>query len=100
MDGEQRHIELVPEDLVYTARVEETLFEPGDIDEFLRALRRSKQELEMARIQFDTVVDPMLIDHMVFRIGAAERHLNYLLRLARKHNLSVDGIDWAWFEGD
>lgn len=67
-----------------------------DVDEFLRALHLSKQELDIARQQFENVVDERLIDHVVFRLGAAERHFSYLLQLARQWNISVQGIRWDW----
>jgi hypothetical protein len=69
-----------------------------DIDTFLTELRRSKRELDIARYQFDNVVDPLLIDHIVFRLGAAERHFNYLFQLARRYHLAVDGMRWEWYE--
>lgn len=72
----------------------------NDIDNILAELRRSKKELEIARYQFANAVDPMLIDHVVFRLGAAERHFNYLFQLARRYNLSVDGMRWEWYEDD
>jgi hypothetical protein len=86
--------------LEYTAPTAEVHFDPEDVDDFLRALRNSKRELELARQQFETVTDPLLVDHVVFRLGAAERHFNYLFQLARKMNLSVDGVRWEWFAED
>ncbi|GMA50571.1 hypothetical protein GCM10025857_19280 [Alicyclobacillus contaminans] len=68
------------------------------VQEFLAALRRSKRELDIARQQFDSVVDPLLIDHVVFRLGAAERHFNYLFQLARRWNLALEDMDWYWAE--
>ena len=72
--------------------------EPAEVDvgEFLRELRHSRREVEIARQQFDVVVDPMLIDHIVFRLGAAEKRLNYLFQLARQLNISVDEQFWEW----
>ncbi|MCL6516603.1 DUF2508 family protein [Alicyclobacillus sp.] len=69
-----------------------------DVDGLIRDLKRAKRELETARRQFDTVTDPLLIDHMVFRIGAAERQFNYLFQLARRHGVRVEGIRWDWQE--
>jgi hypothetical protein len=71
-----------------------------DIDEFIKALRRSKQELDIAREQFDTVTDPLLVDHVVFRLGAAEKHLNYLFQVARRFGITTDGMRWDWYEED
>jgi hypothetical protein len=85
-----------------TAGVESaaTLAGGQDADQVIRELRRAKRELEMARLQFDTVTDPMLIDHMVFRLGAAERQFNYLFQLARRHGIRVEGVRWDWNEAD
>lgn len=69
-----------------------------EIHEFIDALRKSKQELDIARQQFDSVNDPRLIDHVVFRLGAAERHFSYLFQLARQLNVQTDGPRWDWYE--
>lgn len=71
-------------------------FDEQDIHAFIEALRRSKAELDIARQQFENVVDPLLIDHVVFRLGAAERHFNYLFQLARQLGLRTGGIRWDW----
>lgn len=63
---------------------------------FLREVLKSHRELEIARNLFDQVSDPLLIDHIVFRIGAAERHLNYLFRTARERGISFEGRQWDW----
>lgn len=71
-------------------------FENFDKENFLEEILKSRRELHIARQQFNQVADPLLIDHVVFRIGAAERHLNYLFRLAREQNISFDGAQWEW----
>lgn len=70
--------------------------EEVDVESFLRELRESRREVEIARRQFDLVADPLLIDHLVFRLGAAERHLNYLYQLARDLNLVAPLEQWEW----
>ncbi|WP_206831530.1 YaaL family protein [Alicyclobacillus fructus] len=67
-----------------------------DRQRFLREILKSWRELEIARRQFETVSDPLLIDHVVFRISAAERQLNYLFRLAREYGISFDGPEFDW----
>jgi hypothetical protein len=69
-----------------------------DKDAFIQEVILSKREVEIARQQFNTVSDPLLIDHIVFRLGAAEKRLNYLFQLARRVGLSLDGIHWGWHE--
>lgn len=64
--------------------------------QFLREILQSRRELEIARRQFDQVSDPALIDHVVFRVGAAERHFNYLFQLAREWGISYQEMEWDW----
>lgn len=63
---------------------------------FLQEILKSRRELQIARRQFEQVSDPELVDHIVFRVGAAERHLNYLFRLAREQGISYQGVEWDW----
>lgn len=72
----------------------------GKLDEhtFLQEVLKSRRELQIARQQFDQVADPLLIDHVVFRIGAAERHLNYLFKLAREHQIEFEGMQADWMD--
>ncbi|MFB5190515.1 DUF2508 family protein [Alicyclobacillus fastidiosus] len=63
---------------------------------FLTEILKSRRELMIARQQFEQVSDPLLVDHVVFRIGAAERQLNFLFRLARENDVSFDGLQWEW----
>ncbi|WP_237700067.1 DUF2508 family protein [Alicyclobacillus acidocaldarius] len=67
-----------------------------DRQRFLREVLKSWRELEIARRQFESVSDPLLIDHVVFRMSAAERQLNYLFRLAREYGISFDGPEFDW----
>ncbi|MBF8377800.1 DUF2508 family protein [Alicyclobacillus mali] len=67
-----------------------------DRQRFLREVLKSWRELEIARRQFESVSDPLLIDHVVFRMSAAERQLNYLFRLARECGISFDGPEFDW----
>lgn len=69
-----------------------------DKSKFLEEILKSRRELELARQQFEQVSDPLLIDHVIFRIGAAERHLNYLFRVAEAHGMSFEGMQWEWTE--
>lgn len=57
-------------------------------------LHRSKLEVEIARAQFDAVVDPLLVDHIIFRLSAAEKRLNYLLQSAKRQNIVLEGVRW------
>lgn len=63
---------------------------------FLDEILKSRRELAIALQQFDEISDPLLVDHIVFRIGAAEKQFDHLLRLARKMGISFDGMQWEW----
>ncbi len=65
---------------------------------FLGELMQSKRELTIALKQFEEISDPLLIDHIIFRIGAAEKHMEHLFRLAREFGISFDGVVWEWTE--
>ncbi len=65
---------------------------------FLDEILRSKRELTIAISQFDEISDPILVDHIIFRIGAAEKHFEHLLRLAKLSGISFDGVQWEWME--
>ncbi|MCF8566272.1 YaaL family protein [Alicyclobacillus tolerans] len=67
-----------------------------DVEIFLEELRQSKREVEIARKQFDLVSDPLLIDHAIFRLGAAEKQLGYLYQMARKMNIVIDDNDYEY----
>lgn len=73
-------------------------YSPQEANRFIQDLRRSKREVEVARRQFDTVTDPLLIDHIVFRLSAAEQQFNYLIQLAKKLDIIHDGMSWLWYE--
>jgi hypothetical protein len=65
---------------------------------FLEEILKSRRELAIAQQQFDEVSDPLLVDHLVFRMGAAEKQFDHLLRLARELGISFDGMQWEWKE--
>lgn len=97
MTEEERAISRTPES---SLRVTPRDFPRENVDEFIHALKLSKQELDIARQQFENVVDPRLIDHVVFRLGAAERHFSYLFQLARQWDIEVKGIRWDLNESE
>jgi hypothetical protein len=71
-----------------------------DVEILIRELALAKREVELARRQFDTITDPRLVDHVVFRMGAAEQHFRYLLNLARERRVAVSGMSWIWSDPD
>lgn len=71
-----------------------------EVEQFIEELRRAQDEVLTARRQFDTVTDPLLVDHIVFRLGAAEKRFNYLFQMAKRLSISVDGVNWNWCKED
>ena len=69
-----------------------------EVEQFIEELRRAQDEVLTARRQFDTVTDPLLVDHIVFRLGAAEKRFNYLFQMAKRLSISVDGVNWNWYK--
>ncbi|WDL99022.1 DUF2508 family protein [Alicyclobacillus sp. ALC3] len=75
-------------------------FTDVEVAQFVQELRRARDEVVTARRQFDTVTDPLLVDHIVFRLGAAEKRFNYLFQMAKRLSIAVDGVNWGWYEED
>jgi hypothetical protein len=65
---------------------------------FLEEILKSRRELAIAQQQFEEVSDPLLVDYIVFRMGAAEKQFDHLLNLARELGISFDGMQWEWKE--
>lgn len=71
-------------------------YERIDKYSFLQDVIACHRELLLAENQFNQVSDPHLIDTVVFRLGAAERRLDYLFRIARELTISFDGVEFSW----
>lgn len=54
----------------------------------LQAIEEARREWVTARMYFDSVTDPDLVDHAIYSIEAAERKYMYLLRQAKAHGFS------------
>jgi len=61
---------------------------------FMDELQKSKESVRISRAQFEAAIDDILIDDLIYRLGAAERHLNYLFQLARKYHLKIERSLW------
>jgi hypothetical protein len=55
-------------------------------------LESACREWKYARLYFNCVTDPDLIDHAVFYIGATEKKYIYLLKRAREEGLNIDNF--------
>lgn len=58
-------------------------------DDFLEVVQRARQEMIDSQIYFDSVTDPQLIDHAIYRMEAAKSHYVYLIKQAKAKNISV-----------
>jgi hypothetical protein len=58
----------------------------------LETLELACREWKYARLYFNCVTDPDLIDHAVFYIGATEKKYMYLLKRAREEGLNIDNF--------
>lgn len=54
-------------------------------------LESAQREWRYAKLYFNCVTDPDLIDHAIFHLGATERKYVYLLKCAREAGLQIDG---------
>ena len=54
----------------------------AEVDNVDKAVEKARAEWQAARLYFENVTDPELIDHAIFSLEAAERKYMYLLRQA------------------
>ncbi|HEX7714349.1 MAG TPA: DUF2508 family protein [Bacillota bacterium] len=58
--------------------------------DLLENLESAQREWRYAKLYFNCVTDPDLIDHAIFHLGATERKYVYLLKCARETGLQID----------
>lgn len=63
--------------------------ETDENEDFIRTVFKAKQEMLDAQCYFDSVTDPELIDHAIYKMEAAKSQYVYLLKLAKNKGLSV-----------
>ncbi len=52
--------------------------------ELMGAIENTREQLRMARISFDNVSEPELVDASIYEINSLQAHYSYLLRRARE----------------
>lgn len=57
--------------------------------EFINTVSKARQEMLDAQSYFDSVTDPELVDHAIYKMEAAKSQYVYLLKLAKDKGLSV-----------
>ena len=75
-----------------------TLFqlqEQGTIlPDLVEDLEQAWREWKHARIYFNNVTDPDLIDYAIFNMGATEKKYIYLLKRARETGINVEDFEY------
>ncbi len=59
--------------------------------EFMQQLTQAKQNLQIARSNFNATTDDLLMEYYIYMIKAEETKLNYYLALAKKEHLQFFG---------
>lgn len=68
---------------------------PGTEDQggcpgLLQAVEQAHREWEAAKLFFETVSDPDLVDYAIHQIQAAQKRYTYLLRRAKEEGIRVE----------
>lgn len=75
------------------------LFQLGESSESLpdlvEELEQAWWDWKRARLYFDNVTDPDLIDFAIFNMGASEKKYIYLLKQARETGLSIEDFEYG-----
>jgi len=64
--------------------------ERGKRTGLLENLEQARREWKYAKLYFNCVMDPDLIDHAIFYMGATEKKYIYLLKRAREEGLNIE----------
>ena len=60
------------------------------LPELLETLENARREWHFAKVYFNSVSDPDLVDHAIFYLGATEKKYIYLLKQAREHGVNTE----------
>ncbi|MGI5840502.1 MAG: DUF2508 family protein [bacterium] len=63
--------------------------------DFFSIMDQAKQEREDARIYFNSVTDPDLIDHAIYLQDAAEKKFMYLIKTAKRNGITLSVPEMA-----
>jgi hypothetical protein len=59
------------------------VFEVQQKDDYYKLVEQARREWQDARLRFEQISDPDLIDHAIYSIEAAEQRYMYLLKKAK-----------------
>ena len=62
----------------------------SQVPDLAQALEQARREWRYAKLYFNSVTDPDLIDHAVFYMGATEKKYVYLLKQAKETGINVE----------
>lgn len=65
------------------------------LPELIEELEQAWREWRHARLYFNNVTDPDLIDFAIFNMGATEKKYIYLLKKAREIGMNIDGMEFG-----
>lgn len=81
---EQRGLSVIGQWKERRTQRQERLRQEENDTEFMRQLAQTKQKLQIARENFNTVTDSELTEYYIYKIKAEETRLNYYLSRAKK----------------
>lgn len=64
---------------------------PAEWRSWSENIEMAQREWKYARLYFDSVTDPDLIDHAIYNLEATEKKYTYLLKQAREIGIRGDG---------
>ena len=67
----------------------------SQVPDLAQALEQARREWRYAKLYFNSVTDPDLIDHAVFYMGATEKKYVYLLKRAKETGINVEPLIMA-----
>ncbi len=73
----------------YLFPIEEQVFELQQKDDYYKLVEQARREWQDARLRFEQIADPDLIDHAIYAIEAAEQRYVYLLKKAKEEYKTV-----------
>jgi hypothetical protein len=66
------------------------------LPDLLEDLEQAWREWKHARLYFNNVTDPDLIDYAIFNMGATEKKYIYLLKRARETGINVEDFEYGF----
>ncbi len=76
-------------------RLDEPRLGTFKVPDMLENLEGAWREWQYAKAYFNSVLDPDLIDHAIFYMGATEKKYVYLLKQAKENGINIDQYSLA-----